>query len=619
MSRRHGNIWSRAASGLTRFAHARAPLVRWGVLVILVGVWILAGYAGLRTEVAAGGPIELDALYKTFGAIGVQDYLSPAANPWAEVARFAGLAVPVVGLAFAFSGQLGSSLAQFFHAGSADHVVVTGSSPAAAALARDCASAGDVVVLVAETLSDETAWAMRKSGVMIVAGDPTITDALRSARAGTAAHVVALDTDDTRNLRTEAAVRAIAKARPRHKAAVIHVGLVSPMLLQEAREMRAWEQRQRDKKADARKRRRPVGAPDARPFSLDELAARALIVRYAPAVLDVAHRHRHPRPHMVLFGFDGAGEAVAVRALVTLWSAHFEAPRITVVTQDPDSAARRFDARYPHARAHDLWKADVAFLPYDWSLRPLNEALLHEIENARGPVSAAVVATGDDASTITLSLALLRAANNGPIWPAPIFMKESDVSEFSKLYAGGDTTPDVDDAYLQAFGACQETATRRLIIDGALDVGAAIAHQMYQQGVAERGHDADRALEAMRRSFQDVGETYRAANRATADHALVKMWDMGFVAAPERGAGEAVAMPEDMAAKLAEIEHQRWSAERLMSGWRPGASRDNDRRVHPNLVPWSHLSDGDKAKDADQVKAALKLAPAMTNRKFRRR
>jgi hypothetical protein len=31
------------------------------------------------------------------------------------------------------------------------------------------------------------------------------------------------------------------------------------------------------------------------------------------------------------------------------------------------------------------------------------------------------------------------------------------------------------------------------------------------------------------------------------------------------------------------------------------------------------LSDGDKAKDADQVKAALKLAPAMTNRKFRKR
>lgn len=616
MGRRYGNSFARLASVLTALAHSRAPLIRWGVLTALAVIWIWAGYVGWRSSSAQVS--ELDALYRTFGALGVQDSLSPAPSELLGVARFAGLAVPVVGLVFAFSGQLGSSLAQFFHAGSSGHVVVAGGGAAALSLARDCARAGDCVVLVADALAEETAWAVRRSGIMLVVGDPTVTDTLRTARAGHAAHVVALEPDDARNLRVEAAVRALAARSPRRRAAAIHVGLTSPMLLQEAREMRAMEQRRRDQAAAAEKKRQPA-APDARPFSLDEIAARHLLVRYAPAILDVAERHKHPRPHVVLFGFDTAAEAVAVRALVTLWSAHFEGPRITVVTPDPSTAERRFDARYPQARTHAIWKADIAFLAYDWTLRPADEHLLHDIEAARGPVSAVVVSTGADGDTITLALALLRAANNGPIWPAPIFMKETDVSEFSKLYAAGDKTPDIDDAYLQAFGACQETATRRMIIDGALDVGAGIAHQMYQKGVEARGHASDRALEALRRSFGDVAETYRAANRATADHALVKLWDMGFIAAPDKHAGEAMAMPEGMGVKLAQTEHLRWSAERLMSGWRPGEKRDNDRRVHPNLVPWDALSEGDKAKDEDQVHAAMTLARAMTNRTFRKR
>ena len=619
MARSYGNVWSRVAAGLTGLAHTRAPLVRWGVLVALAVVWIWAGYTGWIASRETHPEItDLDALYRTFGALGVQDSLSPPPSPLLGVARFAGLAVPVVGLAFAFSGQLGSSMAQLFYAWSANHIVITGGGPAALCLARDCAKAGDVVALVAESFPEETAWALRKSGVMLVNGDPSMVDTLKTARVGQAAHVVALAQEDATNLRIEAAVRALAQKRRFQRAAAVHVGLTSPILLQEAREMRALEQRQRDKAAQETKKKLPA-MPDARPFALDEIAARGLLVRYAPTILEVAERHAQPRPHVVIFGFDAAAEAVAVRCLVTLWSARFGPPRVTVITPDPDKAEKRFDARYPQARAHDIWKADIAFHAFDWQLRSADEHLLQDLEAARGPVSAVVVSTGADGDTITLALALLRAANNGPLWPVPILMKETDVSEFSKLYAAGDRTPDVDDAYLQAFGAYQETATRRMVIEGALDVGAAIAHEMYQKGVAARGEASNALLEALRRSFLDVPETYRAANRATADHALVKLWDMGYVAAAERQGGAAMAMPDGMARQLAEVEHARWSAERLMSGWRPGAVRNNERRVHPNLVAWDALSEGDKAKDEDQVHAAMILARAMTNRAFRKR
>jgi hypothetical protein len=124
----------------------------------------------------------------------------------------------------------------------------------------------------------------------------------------------------------------------------------------------------------------------------------------------------------------------------------------------------------------------------------------------------------------------------------------------------------------------------------------------------------------MRRSWDDVSETYRAASRGVADHAMIKMWDSGWKPAPEGMKGEtAPEMSEAEMRKLAELEHTRWMAERMLSGWRPGEKRDNRLRVHDKLAPWSAMTEEDKAKDMDQVRNAVNLARAMHRRGFVRR
>src|SRR5262245_22186666 len=141
-ARGYGNIWARLASWLTGVAHARAPLVRWGVLGVLAGVWLWAGYVGWAHESEPG-----DAFYKTIGALTYQDSYGDTKDPMLRLARYVGMFVPIVGLLFAFSGQLGQSLAQLFHTMSAGHVVIAGDSPAAQRLAQDCLKR-DVVVLI---------------------------------------------------------------------------------------------------------------------------------------------------------------------------------------------------------------------------------------------------------------------------------------------------------------------------------------------------------------------------------------------------------------------------------------------------------------------------------------
>jgi|CXWL01.1.fsa_nt_gi hypothetical protein len=595
MARVYANAWSQAASGLTAMAHTRAAVFRWGFIIALSIVWIGGGLYHWRNE----GPLE--AFYLTLSAVGMYDnYFNVREEFTLQVVRFAALAVPVVGLLFAFSGQLGRSLARLFNLGAAKHVVIAGDSAAALSLALDCRAKKDSVILIAQGLAEDTTLDLRRKGVIVLQGDAGNIETLRAARANHAAHVVAFEPDDTANLQIEAAVRRLVGDRRRRPPIGVHVATRSTMLLREAREMRSSQMRKKGKDGPP-----PI---DPKPFSLDEMAARALLQRESQTMLATADVLEQDRVHVVFFGFDAAAEAVAGGILKSMWSAHFEPPRITVLSPNPEAADAGFRARHREAFAHPaLWVADIAFLPFDWDAASIGAELLDAVE-ARGKPSAAIVSTGSDPGNIHLSIALKRAANNGNRWPIPIYMKETSESEFSKEYARGDETVELD-AYLQAFGAHQTNATRTRILDGALDAGAAIAHEHYNKNLGAKDQMSMRELQAAMRDWSDVLETYRAANRAVADSAMTKVWDAGWTPV-ERGekGNTSPTIPAEILERMAEREHDRWMAERLMSGWRPAEQRNNDLMAHDKLAPWSALTEEDRARDRVQVRAAIDIA-----------
>jgi len=604
MAQKYANIWSRAAASLTALSHTQAGVVRWGVLILLTIVWFGGGF-WLWRELPFS-----EALYRTFSAVSMWDEYFNAHEPMREVVRYAALATPVVGLVFAFSGQLGRSLARMFNLGARHHVVIAGDSAAALSLAQDCRKRKDSVILIADGLAEETALGLRRKGVIVFEGDATQLETLRTARAHHAAHVVAYEPDDTANLQVEAAVRRLVGDSKRKPPIGVHVSTRSAMLLKEAREMRSSQMR-----------KKKAGPPpiDPKPFSLDEMAARALVQKESQTLLALAQQLGQQRLHIVFFGFDAAAEAVAERVLMSLWSAHFEPPRLTVLT--PDTAAEPgFKARHREAFANpEAWIADIAFLPFDWNLASVGDELLAMVEDARGKPTAIVVSTGSDPGNIHLSIALKRLCNSGERWPVPIYMRETSQSEFSQQYAKGDETPELD-AYLLAFGAHQVNSTRTRVIDGALDQGAAIAHEHYNKGLGKKDAMSMRELQSAMKDWSDVLETYRAANRAVADAAMVKVWDAGFRPAVKGEKGEtAIAVPADLLEKMARTEHDRWMAERLMSGWRPtddGEARNNDLMAHDKIIGWDQLNEADRDNDVVQVRASMDVARLMHKEGF---
>ena len=58
--------------------------------------------------------------------------------------------------------------------------------------------------------------------------------------------------------------------------------------------------------------------------------------------------------------------------------------------------------------------------------------------------------------------------------------------------------------------------------------------------------------------------------------------------------------------RIAENTHDVWAARRLAEGWRYGAHRDDERKLHPGLVPYADLSEAEREYDRATAMETLK-------------
>ena len=58
--------------------------------------------------------------------------------------------------------------------------------------------------------------------------------------------------------------------------------------------------------------------------------------------------------------------------------------------------------------------------------------------------------------------------------------------------------------------------------------------------------------------------------------------------------------------QLAENVHEVWSAGRIAEGWQRGEQRDDARKLHPCLVPYSQLKDSEKEYDRNTAMETIK-------------
>ena len=58
---------------------------------------------------------------------------------------------------------------------------------------------------------------------------------------------------------------------------------------------------------------------------------------------------------------------------------------------------------------------------------------------------------------------------------------------------------------------------------------------------------------------------------------------------------------------IAENAHEVWAANRYADGWRYGEQRDDIKKLHPDMIPYSKLSEGEKDYDREMAMKTIKL------------
>ncbi len=599
--KRYGNFSAHRAAYASRSAHQNAPPMRALLIILLFCAWAIPGWLAFSQE----NHKPLDTTYATFTLLGASKDNISVDGSLKEIARLAGLALPFVGVLFAFYGVLVRTLCRTYLRFAKGHVVIAGEGPAALHLAERCAKLGHAVVLIHQSLQKETVVGLAKQKIIVLEGDASLVAFLNTARAAFAAQFCAMMEDEAANLRIEAACQSVAaQHRKARTPLILHLLLPTSQLRREARDLR--QTLENDRKAKLAKGE-PKAAParvDTRPFSLAETGVRQAMISLAPALLDRCVAEAQPGPHLLLIGFDDTNEAMAAWVLTRMWSAHFGPPRVTVLSASAAHSQSRFEAHFPQAQAHEVWRADIAFIDLPDSDFAVSPKALAQIEAQRGAFTAICVCESDDDRTLSSALGLMRIYDGEAARPMPILMRETTWSEFSKRYGRSAAPENADRPYLVAFGQIQSVSEPDVLLEGEMDRAAALCHLAYEAFMqGERSADPQRKMDsAARGGWEQLGETYRHANRAVADHAVVKIWDGGLRPAASGDHGERTAQFDpDIAESLAMVEHARWNAERILDGWMPGPTRNDRARIHPCLVPWDSLNTENKKKDREMV------------------
>ena len=128
-------------------------------------------------------------------------------------------------------------------------------------------------------------------------------------------------------------------------------------------------------------------------------------------------------------------------------------------------------------------------------------------------------------------------------------------------------------------------------------------HQAYRRTQAASLPEDDASL----RSWEALPETLKRSNRDQAAHIVEKVRLIGCTLHPRQDGGRRFRFRRGEVDALAAIEHERWMAQRLADGWRPGPVRDVIAKTSPLFVPYAELLEPEKEKDRQAVRNIPRL------------
>jgi voltage-gated potassium channel Kch len=484
-----------------------------------------------------------------------------------DLARFGAASATVYALVEAGRALFETELGRWRTRQSRDHVIVCGDGLVAGTLVRRLRAAGHRVVTVpSDAVAGQSGEAGGEPVPFRVAGAARDPDVLRAAGIGRARALYACTDDNA----TNAAIALSAARGGRRTPLSVYAQVTDPelCLALQARHLGL------------------AGVPGARLdfFNVDELAARKLFSQ--KPLRPVGGRP----PRVVVLGATVFGLAV-----LTELARHWRVGQpgagrvpLTLVDEEATRAVADLTHRYP-------FLAGVCRItPYDGEPADLLAA-----GGLALPPDRVFICHDDEEMALKTALTAEQLWHGGP---GSVVVR---LDRLASLRAAFDTDGAghlLDDlsGTLYLYGVVHAACDPDLIGDDLVERLARVIHECYLLSRLRHG-DAPGSHPALV-PWQDLPEHLRRTNREQAGDIGRKLRELGCALSPRVGPGREHVLAEHEVERLAVLEHQRWHADRVAAGWRYADSRDDERRLHPAVVPWDRLRPDMRERNHDAVR-----------------
>jgi hypothetical protein len=337
-------------------------------------------------------------------------------------------------------------------------------------------------------------------------------------------------------------------------------------------------------------------------FNRRETIARNIFGMCAPDLYyRPAGRSNEPM-HILFVGFQALIREMILQTALTAHYTDFRLPKVTVLCQaSDDDRVQRFQHRHPHLAE----TVEIDFVYADpMTIKP---EVWHEMQTSTH-FDVCYVSLERDVESILSARRLNRLRRHSGLSPLNFvvclnqqnFLAEIIDDDFDPIIMNKIGLPDYEP--IEYFECLDQTISINVIVNEALDVLARTLHNAYLNTQLSNG--ATLRSNASLIPWSELPAHKKKANQHAAAHMDVKLRIANCQAVDIESDETEVAFPPDdlMMELLAQLEHRRWMADKYLAGYSYGAARDEDRMLHPDLIPWEELTEADKEKDRDNIR-----------------